>query len=419
MSLTFLHAADIHLDSPLHGLRNYPGAPVDAIRLATREAFKKLVRLAIERCVGCVVLSGDLYDGDWRDYNTGLFFVAQAQKLRDAGIPLVLIAGNHDAQNIMTRSLPLPEGVTLLDSRQPQTLRFDDLGLAIHGQSFAERAVTADLSLGYPPAIPGLFNIGLLHTSVNGREGHDHYAPCTIAGLKTRGYQYWGLGHVHQREVLFEEPWITFSGNLQGRHIRETGPKGCWLIEVDQHLKAQPTFIPLDVFRWELVECGLTTEETEDDVWELVSRQLRQYAEQADLPTGLRVRITGTTPLHEYLLGRRDMVTSHVQALGLHQGAGKLWIEKVKVETQTVHRPGRTSHDFESPAEELAGFMRELRSDPAALAELGSEIKALSQKMPADLVGPQPTGLLVGWEELLDEAAALLTDRLSRMEQDG
>src|SRR5580698_10552738 len=97
MAITFLHAADIHLDSPLKGLERYENAPVGRIRGATRRAFTRLIDLAVEKAVDFVLIAGDLYDGDWRDYNTGLFLGGQLGHLRDAGIPVIVISGNHDA----------------------------------------------------------------------------------------------------------------------------------------------------------------------------------------------------------------------------------------------------------------------------------------------------------------------------------
>ena len=105
---TFLHAADIHLDSPLLRLPEYEGAQVEKIRRATRDALENLVNLAIEKSVDFVVLAGDLYDGDWTDFGTGLFFVNQMGRLREAGIPVFGVYGNHDAASKITRSLPLP-----------------------------------------------------------------------------------------------------------------------------------------------------------------------------------------------------------------------------------------------------------------------------------------------------------------------
>jgi exonuclease SbcD len=142
--MKFLHAADLHLDSPMHGLAAYDGAPVDELRGATRRALVNLVDLALEEQVAFVLIAGDVYDGSWRDFNTGLFYVAQMRRLREAGIPVVAIAGNHDAESRMTKGLPLPDGYIALTSTRPQTVELTELGVVIHGQSFA----TA------PPATP-------------------------------------------------------------------------------------------------------------------------------------------------------------------------------------------------------------------------------------------------------------------------
>ena len=229
MAISFLHAADIHLDSPLKGLERYENAPVERIRGATRRAFTRLIDLAIEKRVDFVLIAGDLYDGDWRDYNTGLYLVRQLGRLRDARIPVFVIAGNHDAANKMTRMLRLPDNVRFLAHDRPETVRLDDLGVAIHGQSFAKAAVTENLAAAYPAPVSGYINIGLLHTGMGGADGHERYAPCTLEELRLRGYDYWALGHIHARQVLCNDPPVVFAGNVQGRHIRETGPKGCLL----------------------------------------------------------------------------------------------------------------------------------------------------------------------------------------------
>jgi len=180
-----------------------------------------------------VLLAGDLYDGDWKDYNTGLYFLGCMRRLRESGIRAFIITGNHDAASQITKQLRLPDNVTMFSTRKPESVVLDEWNVAIHGQGFATRAVMEDISQTYPHGIPQLFNIGMLHTCLNGKPGHDPYAPCTVDGLRSKGYQYWALGHVHTREEVSQQPWIVFPGNTQGRHIRETGPKGCTLVTVD------------------------------------------------------------------------------------------------------------------------------------------------------------------------------------------
>lgn len=223
--MKLFHAADIHLDSPMRGLEAYDGAPVDDLRMATRHALANLVDAAIDEQAALVLLAGDLFDGDWSHYSTGVHFVREMGRLREAGIKVVSIAGNHDAESKLTKSLAWPVNVHVLSTRKPETARFDDLGVAVHGQGYATPAVLDDLSKNYPKPLSGMVNVGLLHTSADGRPGHERYAPCTVEGLRQHGYDYWALGHIHHREVLSEEPPIVFAGNLQGRGLRETGPK--------------------------------------------------------------------------------------------------------------------------------------------------------------------------------------------------
>src|ERR1700730_3943801 len=146
----FLHAADIHLDSPQKGLDRYEGAPVAECRQATRRALENLVRLAVEEKVAFVLIVGDLYDGDWPDYNTGLFFSAQMARLRDAGIKVFLIRGNHDAENRMTKDLRRLDNTKFLSTEKPETVTLDEFGVAIHGRGFPRRDVEDNWATTYP-----------------------------------------------------------------------------------------------------------------------------------------------------------------------------------------------------------------------------------------------------------------------------
>lgn len=229
----FIHAADPHLDSPLRGLEAHEGAPVDVLRRATRRAFENLIQLAIDEAVDFLVIAGDVYDGDWRDYSTGLFFRGQMARLNDKGIPVFLIAGNHDAASVVSKKLVLPGNVSVFSTRTAESKELEGLPVVIHGRGFPQREVTENIAKEYPDAVPSKFNLGLLHTSLTGRPGHDRYAPCSEEDLTTKGYGYWALGHIHQPEIISQDPWIVFAGNCQGRHVKETGARGCRLVTVN------------------------------------------------------------------------------------------------------------------------------------------------------------------------------------------
>ncbi len=413
--MKFIHAADIHLDSALRGLERYEGAPVEEIRSATRRAFDNLVQLAIDEQVDFVLLAGDLYDGDWRDYNTGLYFVGQMQRLHDASIPVFIVAGNHDAASQITKSLRLPDNVTLFSTRKPETVILDDLDVAIHGQGFSTRAVTEDLSQGYPQGDAQLFNIGLLHTSLDGKPGHEPYAPCSVDGLCSRGYDYWALGHVHQREVISEDPWIVFPGNIQGRHIRETGPKGCTLVSVDDGVVSSVEHVDLDVMRWAQCDVDVSTIDSLDALYEDVRTRLQQNVDEADgRSVAVRIVLQGDTPLHSQLHAGIENLKQEFRALCNGFGGAGMWLEKLSLKSAPVPGGDDTVSNEEALGS-LLGVIRKLEVDDAAAASLLDEVAALGGKLPAELRGgddgydpadPQQ------FADILEDVKELLVNRL-------
>ncbi|MEA3302248.1 MAG: DNA repair exonuclease [Pseudomonadota bacterium] len=413
--MKFLHAADIHLDSALRGLERYEGAPVEEIRSATRRAFENLVQLAIDEQVAFVLLAGDLYDGDWRDYNTGLYFVGQMQRLHAASIPVFIVAGNHDAASQITKSLRLPDNVTLFSTRKPESFILEGPGVAIHGQGFSTRAVTEDLSLGYPQGDAQLFNIGLLHTSLDGKPGHEPYAPCTVDGLRSRGYDYWALGHVHKREVVGEDPWIVFPGNIQGRHIRETGPKGCTLVSVDNGAVSRVEHIDLDVMRWARCEVDVSACDSLDDLYEDVRLGLQQVSDDADgRPVAVRIVLQGNTPLHSQLHADMENLKQELRALCNGCGGAGMWLEKLSLKSAPSHAGDEVVSNDEALGG-LLGIIRKLEMDDAAAVSLLDEVAALGGKLPPELRGgddgfdPADPQQLA---DILEDVKELLVNRL-------
>ncbi len=236
MAFRFLHVADLHLGSPLKGLSLREPALAARVGDASRQAFRDVVDRAIDAGVAFAVIAGDVFDRDWRDFAIGQFFVAELTRLSRAGIPVFMIRGNHDAESEVTRSLRLPPGVHVFPSARADTLRVEGLPVAVHGRSFADARVRDDLALGYPDPLPQLFNIGVLHTSLDGRPGQATYAPTTPGVLRAKGYDYWALGHIHAFEEVSRTPAIVFPGILQGRDIGEAGPKGGVIVGVDDGL---------------------------------------------------------------------------------------------------------------------------------------------------------------------------------------
>lgn len=397
----FLHAADLHLDSPMKGLSRYEGAPIERMRHATRRACENLVAEAIAREVSFVLIAGDVFDGDWPDYNTGLFFVGQLQRLRAAGIPVYLIRGNHDAASRITRSLNWPDNVYEFPEQDPATVDVPGLPVSIHGQSFATQAVTENLALEYPRATTGHFNIGLLHTCATGREGHESYAPCKLEDLSLKDYDYWALGHIHIRGVLQEKPRIVFSGNTQGRSVRETGAKGCYVVEVsDDRSIAEMEFVPLDVARWEKVVVDMTDVADASGLIDRVSDELRHMRDVSDgRLLAIRVLAQGETTAHAALHSDRAKWTNELRAvvnelggssLDSELGTGEIWLEKLELRTKPPSQAGtkrgdERDADGDGPWQELHELCEALQAAPELAASIGCTLDDLQRKLPADI----------------------------------
>jgi len=397
--MRFLHAADLHIDSPLRGLSAEAGAPVDHLRGATRLAFNALIDLAIRTPVDFVLLCGDIFDVDWGDYRTGLFFRAGLVRLSQAGIRVFLIQGNHDAQGVITRQLEWPSNTKVFSSRTAETARLDDLGVAIHGRSFPNRAVTEDLAKDYPEAIDGYFNIAMLHTSMGGRQGHDSYAPTTVDVLVSKNFSYWALGHVHQREILLESPWIVYPGNIQGRHANETGPKGCVLVSdeaANGRAGLSVEFVPLDVVRWSRIEIDASQILRPEHLGSAFREALfPQIVGAADRLHAVRVVLRGASPLHSVEASRPGVLAAHLQAAAQDVTEVDCWIERVIAQLSPVTDRAEAANRQDAVGE-LARLVDSVSaSDEAIVAWVGAQLEG----------APEPLG-----GDLDDDAALRLTD---------
>lgn len=420
MAFKFIATADIHLDSPLRGLERYEGAPVEEIRGATRKAFDHLVDFAISEQVALVTIAGDLYDGTLRDYQTALFLAHQMQRLNKAGIRVFIASGNHDAASILTRKLRMPENVRFFPAKKPATFLLEDLRIAVHGQGYATQAVVDNLAAEYPDAVDGYFNIGVLHTALTGREGHEPYAPCSVHDLQSRRYDFWSLGHVHAREVISEHPWIIFPGNLQGRHIRETGPKGATLVTVEDMMVESVHHHDFAAVRWDHVEIDVTEAKNGHEVVNLVKESLEAKIDaDEEKILALRLTVKGRTAAHAELVLNQDLYRNQIRAASFEIGEN-IWLEKIRFATRTmIDLDSLLGHD-----DPIAGLLKNIRAMRAAgaidEAVIQEEFADLRNKLPPEYT-KQPDvpdfdnpATLLG---LLDEVEQFLIPKLFEKEQ--
>lgn len=411
--MKFIHCSDLHIDSPLLGLERYEGAPVEAMRSAPRAALKNIVEAAIDNSVDLVAIAGDIFDGDWRDFNTGLFFTSQLAQLATKNIPVVLIKGNHDAASEISKSLRMPSNVTVFNHRKPETKFFDDLGIAVHGQSFADRAVPEDLAQHYPRAVKGMFNLALLHTSLSGYAQHDTYAPTTLDILKSKGYDYWALGHIHARQVISAmSPRVVYCGNSQGRDARELGPKGCELVTVEgDQITAE--FVPSDAVRWVQIDLDITGL---NDLDALIQAAQKRLLSEMDVARGrvlaTRIRLTGSGKVHSTLVSAPETVVAELRNMAIDCSDGNAWVEKIRRATGPVY-DRNTLKLRDDPIGELVRLTTSLEAAPGELQILANEsIVPLLEKLPLEVRQDLKLADIDQLKAVLRDAEAQVLDHL-------
>lgn len=417
--MKFIHAADIHLDSPLNGLSAYPDAPAEQLRSATRDAFSELVDLAIAEETDFMVIAGDLYDGSWRDFNTGIFFVKEMGRLKRAGIPVYVLFGNHDAESEMTKRLEMPDNVHVFGPNKPQTFKVDGLAVSLHGQSFKQRDVTTNLAIGYPGPTEGHFNIGVLHTALEGYASHATYAPCTVDELHAKGYDYWALGHVHEFEQWKGASTIVFPGNLQGRNVKERGRRGAVMVTVDDAGDVAVERIFIDVLRWEHLTVDASDCETLADVVLKTGRAIEALLDtDGDVPRAVRITIQGKTKVHGALFGQEAQLRGEVLAQIASIGNERLWLEKMRVATKPMAE-AENLHERMDAFADLQAILEEAATDVNFIQELQTALAPFAAKAPLDLQEIVPliekirTGEL---KELVEEVGPGLLAHLAQAE---
>jgi DNA repair exonuclease SbcCD nuclease subunit len=408
--MKFIHTADIHLDSPLRGLASYPDAPAERLRTATRDAFRNLVSLAVDEQVDFMVIAGDVYDGDWRDFNTGLFFVREMGRLRQAGIPVFLLHGNHDADSEMTRSLQMPENVQVFSSRKPQTFVLEDKKVALHGRSFKEAATTDNLVPGYPDPLAGWLNIGVLHTALEGHAQHARYAPCSVAELQAKGYQYWALGHVHEPWIQRGDVTLAYPGNLQGRHIRELGARGALLVSAEDGEITDVERVEVDVLRWHLLDVDVSQATDRAAAVRLAGQSLSGLLQSSPtgLPLATRVVFSGRCAAHQELVADEGQLRQEVIAQALALDPDRLWVEKVRVTAEPLTMDAEpTDEESLDALTELQGLAFSAQDDEEFVSSLQGDWQALLEKMPNEVLQASPELMA-----LRDGGAAQVAERV-------
>lgn len=342
VSFRFIHAADLHLDSPFRGLTKAPEQVRAALGDSTFAALRQLTQAAIHEQVDFIVIAGDLFDEADRSLRAQLMLAREWEKLHEHGIAVYVIHGNHDPLSGKRAALQLPPNVHVFGADQmeyrPAYRKSGELAAFVYGRSYGTRIMTENIAAAYRIEPEAPFHIALLHGNVDGDASHDPYAPCSLSELTgSNGFDYWALGHIHHRRVLHEYPHVVYAGNAQGRNPRETGAKGCYLVEVSAAKAVEMTFLPLDLVRWLEISHSIAEASTEQELLQQLESLMDVHLlESAGRSIMLRVNLVGRGRLHQKL-SEPLVVRTLLEQLQERQSfaAGEPWLHLYRLEAAT------------------------------------------------------------------------------------
>lgn len=377
----YIHAADLHLDTPFQGLAREAAQSGHLSRLmqeATFTALERLFRFCEEKRPDCLVLAGDIYNQENYSAKAQLALRDGCRRLQTLGIRVFMAHGNHDPLSSRFTAIHWPDNVTVFGPDvERHVLERDGQPIAvIHGISHAGSRESRNLAqLFQRDNAQEVFQLGVLHCTVEGESTADRYAPCSLDDLRRSRLDAWALGHIHQRRQWDEDGFIAYSGNAQGLHINETGPRGCLLVTARPAAggwKCESEFLRLGPVEWQKCELSLDGMESLDQLEDGLTRLLEDTADRLDAGCEAlvaRVCLSGRTALDEQL--RNPSVRADLQERLLHLSSHspRIWIKDLPVDTQPLADEAEYLRREDLLGETMR-LVESMRQDPAQLAAL-------------------------------------------------
>lgn len=380
MAFRFMHIGDVHFDTPFESRDSDKRR---MLRQSIRDAFERAVDIALSSSVSCILMAGDLFDNDMLSFATEGFIVKQMERLKENGIEVFYATGNHDPGGpaYKARRIQWPSNVHVFMDSKPRALVVrnklgEELGVVVacghegsrEGRNLAERFPVKEGELPW---------VGLLHTDVTGciKGDEDRYAPCTLKDLTEKGYSYWALGHIHQRQELCSDPHVIYAGNIMGRNPKECGPKGIYLVEIDGS-NVKKEFIPVAPVVWDLVRLEdikerSSLEELKGCIRQAVRRNEDSVSGERRL---VRIVLHGPTPLYDELQNEENLEELEGS---LEQELNLEWIEIKSEDTEPCAYP----EDYIGEAHvlgEALSMLEELQENPDGLLRMMENQMAFS-----------------------------------------
>ena len=375
--VTFVHAADLHLDAPFAGIDATDDSVRRELAEATYTALNRLVALCIESDADFLLLAGDVYNSRDKSLAAQFAFRRAMESLAEHDIPALVVQGNHDPADGWAVALDLPETVTIFsaDSVSRVDLECGETKVAVYGQSFSTSAVKANLAKGFSRDSDVDIAIGLLHTNVGGRTEYEPYAPCSTEDLRAAGMDYWALGHIHAPGRVSDDPLALYAGSPQGLNPKERGEHGCYVVTIDRGVFSE-RFVELDSVRWGSVEISGQDFDSIDSLRSALIETAVAVRGEGDRPLVVRADVKGPCAVHSDLArpGAMTHLLTEVRDDLLAEEPW-IWLDRLRNLTTPAMDIGRLREGGGFPAD-LVALADEVLADPDVLASWFDEALA-------------------------------------------
>jgi len=339
-TLSFVHAADLHLDSPFTGISGIDPELGERLAKATFQAYEAIIELCMEEEVDFLLIAGDVYDSADKSLYAQVRFIEGLRKLETTGIQVFICHGNHDPLDGWSASLTWPGNVHIMSGDRAEVVEFKKEGVTaavIVGMSYPTQHIMKNLVKNFPKKENNWpFTIGLLHCSLGSNPEHDPYAPCTLQDLRALNYDYWALGHIHTPSIVCKEvPVVIYPGNSQGRHPGENGARGCFVVDVSSEGDISTRFTETDSVRWHIREISIEGLKKEGELIESLQNQLDDIRENSGGRSVIcSFVLKGRGPLH-HTLRKEGFLEDLLRLLREDEIRGRqfIWVERIEDET--------------------------------------------------------------------------------------
>ncbi|MBM7615944.1 metallophosphoesterase family protein [Alkaliphilus hydrothermalis] len=310
--LKFIHIGDVHLDTTFYSRES---AIREKLRGSLRMAFLEVIEACILEKVDALLIAGDLFDNHQLSFQTEELLIKSFNRLNEHNIKVFYATGNHDPGEIRSRvgAIRWPDNVMVFANDEICDVDVSNLQGEIIGKIISVGHKTnresRNLVQEFPVKRGDIPHVGLVHamvTNASDVEKHDRYLPCTKEDLLEKGYDFWALGHIHQYQEIGEATNIYYSGNLQGRHPRETGEKGGLLVTIEENGLTKVEFKNFAKVIWSTLSVDQLEEMTsynqmKDYLVDLATNHLEGGYAPSRMEGILRVELKGRCPLREEL----------------------------------------------------------------------------------------------------------------------